>query len=216
MKGSIAVLARGRSLLLFAATIACSATAAAQNPQPSPDLALAAAQAASVLQAHKIRHVAVLDFASANSDQWDATGREIASEFRAELASHAPSFTILDHAMVIEMMQREHFDQGDPLYPVVASYALHNYKVVGWIAATILVQPKSLVLNFTVRRVKNGEEIATFQATRTLLVPDKADLSNAPRSRPRSGPGSTAAACIECPQAHDTDEALKHRLQAYV
>jgi TonB family protein len=197
---------------------------AAANAQTAPELSgltISAAQVAQELDKRHAKNVAVFDFINPDATGWDAVGRAVAEDFRAKLDATNHTFNQIKYSKIAGWINRDHLQPGDLAIADVAASAIRGAKVDAFVIGFLSPNANATTLKLAIR-VYDPRKSDPVAITATIwLTPELAAL-RAPESKPipplpLSGAESySAPACVSCPAAPYTQEALDRKFDGMV
>jgi len=210
-----------RTSVILICTLACCSPLLAQEPQ-FDDLAK---DMTDVLVRSKQYKVAVEDFFAVDAykspGEMNDVGRKLADDFRAALLRRNHEIITEDRATMMDRLRAHDLVVANLTSPATVTWMLRDSGVDAWVSGEISNDPAGLKVKVSAYRVGayfpefEGETSIPFTTELKALVREKP-----PREFPsivRAGEnGISYPACIYCPQARYTDEAVKEKVEGTV
>jgi TonB family protein len=231
----VLVLAVASSLPGAVAVAAQSATVAPAVPRVQAEqelsgLTISAEQVAQALGDMHAKNVAVFDFTNLDATGWDAVGRAVAEDFRAKLDATTHTFRQIKRSKIDEWMSRDHLQPRDLAIADVAASTIRGAKVDGFVVGFLSPNASATTLKLTLRvydpRKGNPVTITAtirftpeFAALRGPEGKPNTSVTSATPTAPTSLSGEkvhTSPACVSCPPARYTQEAVDQKFQGMV
>lgn len=207
-------------VVLFCALAFCSPLLA-QEPQ-FDDLAK---DMTDVLVKSKQHKVAVVDFFAADGSKTDGqmndVGRKLADDFRAALLRRNHEIVSEDRATMMDRLRAHDLVVANLTSPATLTWMLRDSGLDAWVSGELSDDPAGLKVKVKAYRV--GAYFAEYEGDTAIpFTPELKALVREPQpsefpSLARAGlNGVTFPACLYCPQASYTREAVKGKVEGIV
>jgi len=208
------------SVILICALAFCSPLLA-QEPQ-FDDLAK---DMTDVLVKSRRYKVVVVDFFAVDAykgpGEINDVGRKLADDFRAALLRRNHEIITEDRATMMDRLRAHDLVVANLTSPATVTWMLGDSGLDAWVSGEISNDPAGLKVNVSAYRV--GAYFPEFEGE--ISIPFTTELKALVREKPlrkfpsiaRAGEnGISYPACIYCPQAHYTGEAVKEKVEGTV